>query len=44
MGVLDYVKVDIDALQANDDKIAQDFDAASAKISRKCRNGGGINR
>ena len=26
MGVLEYVNVDIDALQANDEKIAQDFD------------------
>lgn len=32
MGVLDYVNVDIDALQANDDHIARDFDARRKNI------------
>jgi hypothetical protein len=32
MGVLDYVNVDVDALQANDEKIAQDFDARRRNI------------
>lgn len=32
MGVLDYVNVDVEALQANDEKIAQDFDARRRNI------------
>ncbi len=32
MGVYDYMKVDIDKLQANDDQIANDFDARAANI------------
>jgi hypothetical protein len=32
MGVLDYVHVDVDALQANDDAIARDFDARRQNI------------
>jgi hypothetical protein len=32
MGVLDYVNVDLDALQANDDQIAQQFDARRKNI------------
>ena len=32
MGVLDYAKVDIDQLQANDDRIANDYDARAANI------------
>jgi hypothetical protein len=32
MGVLDYVNIDVDALQANDDAIARDFDARRRNI------------
>lgn len=32
MGVYDYMKVDVEALQANDEKVANDFDARAANI------------
>lgn len=32
MGVYEYMKVDVEALQANDEKVANDFDARAANI------------